>query len=547
MVKDTSWEDTFLDSKCWNTAFERLGSKKNVILYFISIIMYIVCFVFLFQKGTSEYISYVLVFIVNAIFPFLWIIDFRDFISRVDFSGSSIPILGVDVGTNFIRTLMSYREWGIYLALTFQFIALFFVVLKNENVRKMKKINEKESDMRAKEKDLETNNALTEKYDKTILALFVTIITIIWSLLGDTFSFPINENLDTNKAFLQSESYTYLMRTIKWLTSQPYRFLENIDNGWLYYMERINTTPLVKAFFMYCIVFIVLIFSFFIRIPKAVHKNPSKFAPIERFKIVNIESPFPAVFERNLDKYRCLAIAFFCMILIFLLALVMYLLHSFFNVPKVFVQGVLFVGAILFIACLFGKRKEAFPDSNSVKKLVFFLLSVIFGFTGTPVVLSVLQLFTEIGIFSGIQQFFMNMYATYTGNPESFTPSKTLNTGNVLSILTGVIFTVLTFMIYGLGVDNNWLSNVDGKPFLTFIAVLICMGVSLFMALTTAYPLLSTLFTFFHKIAQLVLLFVAPLAILIFAVIQFAFAFKNHEKYKVYEKIDRRLKAAAKK
>ena len=73
------------------------------------------------------------------------------------------------------------------------------------------------------------------------------------------------------------------------------------------------------------------------------------------------------------------------------------------------------------------------------------------------------------------------------------------------------------------------------------------MGVSLFMALTTAYPLLSSLFTFFHKIAQLVLLFIAPLAILIFALIQFAFAFKNHEKYKVYEKIDRRLKLAAKK
>ena len=548
MEKEIDWKDTFFDKDVWSTAFERLGSKTNVILYFVSIIMYIVCFVFLFQKGTSEYIAYVLVFIVNAIFPFLWIKDFRDFISRVDFSQSSKAIFGVDMGTNIIYNLMFYREWGIYLALFFQFIALFLVVLKNENVRKMKTINEKDSESRPKQKDLETNNKVTEQNDKAILALFVTITTILWSLLGDTFAFPINENSDTNKSFFQSESYTYLMRAMKWLTSQPYRILKNIDNGWLYYMNKISTTPLIKAFSMYCVIFMVIFFGAFVRIPPRVSRNPSEFAPMERFNIINMESPFPAKFERNIDDYRCLAISFFCMILIFIFALFMYGIYIYKNLPKIFLQAGVPLGSILFIACLFGDRKNAFPTSYSVKNLIFFLLSVLFGLTGTPVVLSILQLLMDVGLFTGLYRLLVFLYSGLTFNRGQLVNYKippTLNQGSSLTVLSGIIFTILTFIIYGLGLGNKWLDNADGKSFMMFLVVLICMSISLFMALSTSFPILSSLFTFFHKIAQIVLLFIAPLAIFLFAIVQFALSLKNHNKYKIYEKIDKRLKADA--
>lgn len=576
MEKEIDWKDTFFDKDVWSTAFERLGSKTNVILYFVSIIMYIVCFVFLFQKGTSEYIAYVLVFIVNAIFPFLWIKDFRDFISRVDFSQSSKAIFGVDMGTNIIYNLMFYREWGIYLALFFQFIALFLVVLKNENVRKMKTINEKDSESRPKQKDLETNNKVTEQNDKTILALFVTITTILWSLLGDTFAFPINENSDTNKSFFQSESYTYLMRAMKWLTSQPYRILENIDNGWLYYMNKISTTPLIKAFSMYCVIFFVIFFGVFVRIPQRASRNPSDFARMERFNIINMESPFPAKFERNIDDYRCLAISFFCIFLIFIFVLVMYGIYTLSKkyIPKIFLQAGVPLGSILFIACLFGDRKNAFPTSYSVKNLIFFLLSVLFGLTGTPVVLSILQLLMDAGLFTSLYRLFALPYYLYKKRTDTdgaglftslyrifmtlregfnrdelmkYKVTPTLNKGSSLTILSIIIFIILTLTIYSIGLGSEWLkhANVDGKSFMMFLVVLICMSISLFMALSTSFPILSSLFTFFHKIAQIVLLFIAPLAIFLFAIVQFALSLKNHNKYKIYEKIDKRLKSAA--
>ena len=332
------------------------------------------------------------------------------------------------------------------------------------------------------------------------------------------------------------------MRAMKWLTSQPYRILENIDNGWLYYMNKISTTPLIKAFSMYCVIFIVIFFGVFVRIPPGVSRNPSEFARMERFNIINMESPFPAKFERNIDDYRCLAISFFCMILIFIFALFMYL----FKLPKVFLQAGVPLGSILFIACLFGDRKNAFPTSYSVKNLIFFLLSVLFGLTGTPVVLSILQLLMDAGLFTSLYRIFMGFWKGFNRDKlVNYKFPPTLNEGSSLTVLSGIIFIILTFTIYGLGLGNKWLDNADGKSFMMFLVVLICMSISLFMALSTSFPILSSLFTFFHKIAQIVLLFIAPLAIFLFAIVQFALSLKNHNKYKIYEKIDKRLKSAA--
>jgi hypothetical protein len=517
MEKQVNWKDTFFDFDIWKTIFDRFGTK-SVILYFVFMAMYIISFSYLFERGTSEYIVYVFVFIINALFPLIWIKDLRDFISHVKFDSPTM------------RMLMDYRQWAMYLALTFQFLALLLVLLKNENVRKKNKINHDEDATRPKRNTLDTDHGKTEKRDKNILIMFVTITTIIWSLIGDTFSIPVPNE------FLASEYNTYLIRAIRWLMEQLPRTLHNIDASWLYYMDKIRTTPLIKAFGMYCVVFIVVIFGAFIRIPKEAHRKPHKLAPMKRFDVINIESPFPAKFERNVEDYRNLTLFFLCSLIVFIFAYIMYLLHYFLKVPKEFVQGSVVLAAAIFFGSFFGKRHEILPDSLSVKKLTFFILSVIFSFLGTPVVLAILQLFAEIGVIGGIHKVFNDIYQSIMHTSDPYEKPYTLNHGNMLTILATVIGITLTFLMYGLGVDKGWFDNVDGKPFMMFLAVLITMAISMYMALSTSYPMFTMLYEFLHGIAYYVNLYISPLAIVAFSIVQFVFAYKNNEKYKVYEK-----------
>lgn len=527
-MEQVDWSNTLLDANVYTNILDEKYVKK-IILYFVSIIMYIVSFIYLFKHKTTEYVGYVFVFIINALFPFTWIEDFYNFVKY------NFGTIGDVSSLSSAKTLMQYRSLGIYLASTLQFLALFLVLLNNENVRKMKKATEDDESKRPKKNGLDTGNKKTEHNDKVITILFVTITTIIWSLIGYTFS--------DNKMFPAKSTYTSpLIKTIRWLLNQPFQFVNNFDTIWHYYMNKINTTPLIKAFGMYCVVFIVVFFGAFIRIP--VMKDPRKHHPMDRFQIINMESAFPQVFERNIEDYRSLALFFFCSILSICLGIFMYFITKGFklladiNVPSIVSKVVLTIGTIMFFSIFFAQRHNILPDSFSVKKLIFFLLCVVFSLLGTPVVLAILQLFAEMGLFSFVQKIYM-FFACMGKTECTYSSIRTLNTDSILSIVASIVGFILLFTMYGLGVDKKWISNDSGKSFLMFNVVLVTMAISLFMALSTQYKLGTALYTYIRTIIEYVLAYVAPLGIMIFSIIQLIFAFENYKKYRKFEKMKR--------
>lgn len=524
MEQQVNWNNTFLDSEVWMTALDKTHVKR-VVLYFVSIVLYIIGFVYLFEYKMSEYIAYVVVFIVNSIFPFIWLPDFREYIKRN--YGNTRDIFS-DFNVKSAKTLTLYRELGMYGAMIMQFLALFLVLIKNENVRKMKKYNEENSDgEKSQKKGLDTTHKLTEHRDKVILILFVTISTIIWSLVGYTFA--------ETDVMGKGEFTTPLIDSIRWMLNQPYAFIRNFDNTWHYYMNKVTLPPLVKAFSMYCVVFISVFFGAFIRIPN--FKKPRSHHPMDRFNIINMGSTFPQEFERNIEDYRSLSVFFLCSIISIGLGGLMYLLKWLVKVPKLAVQIVTTLGVILTFASLFGERYKLFPDSKSVKKLVFFLMCILFAILGTPVVLAFFQLCAEMGVFATIQKIFAYLFCVRSGGTNcTYTPMYTLNNG-WLGTLAGLIGTALLFMMYGLGVDKNWVDNLSRKPMLMFNVILICMAVSLGMALMTHYKLGLAVYEVVKNIIQMILLYLAPLAILVLSIVQFQFSYQNYEKYKKFEKM----------
>jgi len=509
-MERVNWDNTLLD---WSKLKSGIvNPNKHFLFYIVSILMYCVSFYYLFIKHLpSENIIFIYIFVLNTIFPFIWVKDF----------------LSVTSDHAFAHTLVLYRNIGVATALSIQFFSLFMVVLKNENVRKMKIMSirkDDETNNRQKIKDLNTNDEGTEKADRIIAILFVTITTLMWGIIGIAFS--------DNKIIKYDSSFTNrpLMESIRWLLNQPFHFINNYETIWHNLMERIDVSPLLKAFFMYCVTFIVTFFGAFVRIPN--FKNPRKHNRMDRFNVVNMMPLFPGVFMRNLDKYRSLSIFFLSLIVSVCFAAIMFTLKSFFkNIPKGIVIGSTIVGFILFFGCFFGKRKEIFPNADSVKNLIFFLLCLLFAIVGTPVVLGVIQLLLETGLLGIVQKFLSHLFIDPP--PLLFT----LNYNGILEGTAFIIFTVLLFTMYGLGVDKKWLSNANGKSMQMFLVTLVTMAISLFTALTTKYKVCLGIYEFIKTIMQLVLVYVTPLALVALAIVQFVFSYKNYMKYKQFEKL----------
>lgn len=509
-----------------------IESTKQVILYIVSIILYIISFIHLNKKGSSEYVAYIFVFILNVLTPFIWLGSYRDIVFNNFGNFSHMYENGKG---NLGNILMQYRSWGIYITFFLLFLSMLFVLMKNEDVRRMLKMNKDDENMREGKSNLDTLNKTTEQNDKSIFAILVTIIVTIWSLVGHTFSLPTEKDygvsffenmLYIQESYLQKDN-TGFIRNIRWLLTLPKLFIQTIETKWMSQMDRIRTTPLVKSFSFYCITFIAVFFGIFVRIPI----RPHRYKIMDRFNIVNMESPFPQKFERNIHSFRDFSMFVLCSLISIVLAIIMYTFGKSTSMSKGILQFLTSAFVIIIFASMFGKKFDILPDSASVKSLIFFFLSIVFGLLGTPVILGILQIFTETGIF----ELPIKAFSEMLGTPISY--ARTLNVGSLLNVLFMLIFLFLTFFIFGFGMKNNWVSNDNGKSMTMFNVILVCMALSLYVGLSTSYPISTLLYSMIKNTMEVVLIFIAPLALVILAIVQFIFAFKNHEKYKRFGEI----------
>lgn len=516
MEENVKWEGTIVDGTKWEEGFSM--ESKTPVFYFVSIAMYVISFFYLFGKSLpATYMIYVFVFILSTVFPFIWM---EDFLRIVSTSANG-------------QSLVLYRKYGVIISLTIQFLGLFLVVLSNENIRKMKLYSvpkDQETNNREKVRDMTTNDAETRLTYKNIAILFVTITTLLWGVVGEAFS--------ENKIIkLSADNSSALIQTIRWLLNQPYQMIYNFDTLWNNFMQKIQVSPLVKASGMFCATFLVLFFGAFVRIKH--FKHPLAHHITDTFNIVNIGPMFPPFFKRHPDIFRDLSVFFLSLITSLCFGGIVFYLKSCFKewIPKPAVIMSTLAGFALFFGCFFGKRKEMFPDIFSIKKLIYFLLCIVFTMVGTPVVLGVLQLIVESGILDGVMRFCLNILNSLTKGNASYPMLETLNTNGLLGGSAFVISITLLFTMFGLGLDKKWVVDSNGKSMQMFLATLITMSVAMFAALNTRYKVCTALYTFIKSIVELVIVFLAPATMVALSIVLFVFSYKNYMKYKQYEKV----------
>ena len=553
-------------------------SQQFIFHYFLCIILYIVCFIYIFNYKRTEYMAYIFAFIINFVYPFTWLLDFR------------------------IINKSKIRSYPMYAGLFLQFLSLFFILLKNEDVRKFNEKTKKEQDKKGyhetdekdkiKEITIKTKDKQTEHYDRVIAILFATITSLTWGIVGHTFSkTEMNESMIDTSALNNKEGFA---KTMSWLLDQPYEITSRIDRGWHYYMDKINTTPLIKGFSMYCVTFIVLFFGCFIRIPK----NPELLDRMDRFKMINIEHIFTAKFRRNMTDYRNTTIFFLCLFLIFITTLGgSFIIKNFVTDLTGYSYIIPFIlSCITYFSAFYGSKEgRGFLNTDdSVKKLTMFLVSNVFSLLGTPVIIAIIQLFLETGLLNQPMQFLFSNNGYSIIRTLNIDLNRNFDSNNVTShwywnlfySISRIALIIGAFMGIGGGissitddnVDKNimiWLGAVFGliiallsffiPSFLSFFAistffillliifsmslvwiskdavtnfkifnaVLITMAVSLFMGLSTHYNIFTNLYTFLRFIIEHILVYLAPITILVLSIVQFTFAMRNHKKHKI--------------
>ena len=131
----------------------------NLGSFIVPIVMYCVSFPYILTNNASEYIAWILIFFLNATFPFTYIGELFT-LSRKTWKGGSIS-----------GSVIAYSIVSIIVAYALQFIVLIFVVMKNENIRKGK---EKKGDYENEgNQNIDTQDWIVEYRDKNLSLIHI--------------------------------------------------------------------------------------------------------------------------------------------------------------------------------------------------------------------------------------------------------------------------------------------------------------------------------------------------------------------------------------
>jgi len=389
-------------------------------------------------------------------------------------------------------------------------------MIKNENIRKMKKREQKRQseDPSSNEKKIVLTNIATsdkkvEFRDKVTTKLYITSTVFIWGIIAYNFSEYVSVLKDKEKGAdpnlnksLTKGSFT-VGADIAWWIGLLHNGALSIDGIWHEYVDMIHAPALAKSFSIYCITFIAIFFGCFIRIPR----HPLSHNLNDRYRIVNIDTVFNAKFERRMKDYKDLTMFFLAAFISFCTMVFFFLIGHFLSIPKNYTLGMSFVSMVVYFAVFFKEKNKIFESKEKLQKIIYFFLCLIFTILGTPPAIGLIELGLRLG-------------------------NITLNNNYGLPITSIIIFTFLLFFMYGYGIDKKWVFNDEGKPFKTFLAVMITMAISLFMALSTQFNILTALYTGIASALKLILKYIAPIGLISFIIVQFIFTFKNYQIYK---------------
>jgi len=402
---------------------------------------------------------------------------------------------------------MKYKVYSIFISNILVFLALILVVITNETVRKVK-LQTYEEDLKDVSKDpspvdnLFMDDNRKEHRDKVILILFTTFVSLTWGMIGETFSGSTTITSFNKENYLSTLNYSF-GKTIHDLLDLPYYIVCNVDELIHSFIDPIDASPLVKSFAIYCVTFISVFFGAFIRIPKHPEEIQNK---MDRFQIINMENVFTEIYERRYQQYRDLCIFVWSFLISIISIYTVYKLPIYKTLKQISIPTIIALTFGLF----YGLRNTIKDRKNKTKKLVMSVISLFFAIVGTPVVMAIFQLICSI--------FNISLNSSY----EIFGIST-------LSFVYLLIFIAL-FLFSAIYSSRKLLKNL--KSMKMFIVVLVCMTISLFMSLMSEYNMFTNLYKFLKILIEIVLVYLAPIAVVILSIIQFVYSIRNHQKYK---------------
>ena len=297
--------------------------------FVIPIIMYILSFPYILNNKTSEYIAWILISFLNIVFPFTFMKELFVLSSKhMKSNGTSGKI-------------MAFSVFSIFITYLLQFIVLIFVLLKNESIRKGK-VKRGEYDNEGKQ-NLDTKERSVERRDRIISILFITGSVLTWAMTGNHFGYDLRTSMfeekpsgekgeDTTKFLSPEEKMKNMFpigSKVHWLIHLMPGILRTLD-GYLHSsIDWIPLDSLTKGFFIYCVAFIVILFSFFIRIKYAYQKErvvesdgsiryEKRLVQRKGHKVVNVSHLFGKTFYSQIKHIRrvCIVSLVFLIIMI---------------------------------------------------------------------------------------------------------------------------------------------------------------------------------------------------------------------------------------
>lgn len=559
MAQNTvDWSDTIFDINKWEEIGDTTESREimKVVYYIMSIILYIISFKYLFENKNTEYSAYIFLFILNSISPFLWIEDFRRILNGLNINPLKNP------SKNLLMTLKSF-SMGISSILVF--ISFLLVITTNERIRKMKMKMEGDDNNIS---DLDVKFIDYKEYkDKVILITFVSIIVIMWAMIGETFS----SSNTMFSSFNKDDFFTKLplaesgfIKIIKWLLDQPYAIIQNIEQYIHNFSSKIKLEPMVKMVATYCVTFIVTFFGLFVRIPKRPEEIKNK---MDRFKVINMSNVFTPVFYRRFEQYKHLSLFTWGTIISLFIGWIFYLGRASIIPLTSFRKKCTIGGYCVLVACvfagLFGGGKKL--GVQETKVLVMSVLAFMMAVLGTPVVTGLLSILNKVSygliarMYNGLLSFnsiknlcnglanssiknFVSNFISYFKIDTTFG----LSILSFIAIFFGVMISSTTKIVTNpldrklktnkIGRSTNTVTNTDirwidhPKSMRLFMVVLVCMLISLVLALSMNYKIFTHIYTLIKSLLEMTVVYIAPFGIIAIAIMNFVFSKKNHDK-----------------
>lgn len=552
------WSNTIFDINKWEEIGDTTESREimKVVYYIMGIILYIISFKYLFENKNTEYSAYIFLFILNSISPFLWIEDFRRILNGLNINPLKNP------NKNLLMTLKSF-SMGISSILVF--ISFLLVITTNERIRKMKMKMEGEGNNIS---DLDVKFIDYKEYkDKVILITFVSIIVIMWAMIGETFS----SSNTMFSSFNKDEFFAKLplaesgfIKIIKWLLDQPYAIIQKIEQYIHNFSSKIKLEPMVKMVATYCVTFIVTFFGLFVRIPKRPEEIKNK---MDRFKVINMSNVFTPVFYRRFEQYKHLSLFTWGTIISLFIGWILYYCRVYIIPLTSFWKNCTIGGYCLLVvgvfAGLFGGESKKKLGVQETKVLVMSVLAFMMAVLGTPVVTGLLSILNKVSyglierLYAGFGSIGIDKFASIIPQFIKINVSKFINFFKIdttfgLSILSfiaiffGVMISSTTKIVTNpldrklktnkIGKPTNTVTNTDirwidhPKSMRLFIVVLVCMLISLVLALSMNYKIFTHIYTLIKSLLEMTVVYIAPFGIIAIAIMNFVFSKKNHDK-----------------